>query len=113
MGFFISVFLILIRVLRINFMQSLLKLQQMLLQAIRDEYDHNVSQQIYISKESWALVVNAREGLTQLINTCASQLTPQTDAMELANLVLATYASNANSAIDIAINYIKNEMKQY
>jgi hypothetical protein len=33
--------------------------------------------------------------------------------MELANLVLAAYASNANSAIDIAINYIKNEMKQY
>jgi hypothetical protein len=92
---------------------TVLQLQQMLLQAIRDEYDHNVSQQIYISKESWALVVNAREGLTQLNNTCASQLTPQTDAMELANLVLAAYVSNANSAIDIAINYIKNEMKQY
>ena len=86
---------------------------QMLLQAVRDEYDHNVSQQIYISREAWALVVNARESLTQLINTCASQLNSQADAMELANLVLVAYSSNAKSPIDLAIDYIKNEMKQY
>jgi selenocysteine lyase/cysteine desulfurase len=92
---------------------TVLQLQQMLLQAVRDEYDHNVSQPIYISREAWALVVNARESLTQLINTCASQLNAQADAMELANLVLAAYASNAQSPIDVAIDYIKNEMKQY
>jgi hypothetical protein len=92
---------------------TVLQLQQMLLQAVRDEYDHNVSQQIYVSKESWALVVNARESLTQLINTCASQLNAQSDAMELANLVLAAYASNSKTPIDLAIDYIKNEMKQY
>lgn len=92
---------------------NVLQLQQMLLQSVRDEYSHNISQQIYISKEAWSLVVNARETLTQLINTCASQLDPKADAMQLANLVLATYASNANSPIDMAINYIKNEMQQY
>ena len=87
---------------------TVLQLQQMLLQAVRDEYDHNVSQQIYISREAWALVVNARESLTQLINTCASQLNAQADAMELANLVLAAYGSNVTSPIDLAIDYIKN-----
>ena len=51
--------------------------------------------------------------MTQLINTCASQLNSQADAMELANLVLAAYASNAKSPIDLAIDYVKNEMKQY
>ena len=92
---------------------TVLQLQQMLLQAVRDEYDHNVSQQIYISREAWVLVVNARENLTQLINTCASQLNTQADAMELANFLLAAYVSNEQSSIDLAINYIKNEMKQY
>ena len=100
--------------LRFDFVgMDVVQLQQMLLQAVRDEYDHNVSQQIYISREAWALVVNARESLTQLINTCASQLNSQADAMELANLVLAAYSSNAKSPIDLAIDYIKNEMKQY
>ena len=92
---------------------TVLQLQQMLLQAVRDEYDHNVSQQIFISREAWVLVVNARENLTQLINTCASQLNTQADAMELANFLLAAYVSNEQSSIDLAINYIKNEMKQY
>jgi hypothetical protein len=40
-------------------------------------------------------------------------LNAQADAMELANLILAAYASNAQTPIDLAIDYIKNEMKQY
>jgi hypothetical protein len=40
-------------------------------------------------------------------------LNAQADAMELANLVLDTYASNTKSPIDLAIDYIKTEMKQY
>ena len=48
--------------LRFDFVgMTVLQLQQMLLQSVRDEYDHNVSQQIYISRGAWALVVNARE----------------------------------------------------
>ena len=92
---------------------SVLQLQQMLLQAIRDEYDHNVSQQIYISSEAWPFIVNARESLIQTINTCASQLNSQADAMELANLLLATYSVNVKTPIDLAIDVIKTEMKRY
>ena len=41
---------------------------KLLLDEIRNEYNHNVSQQIYMSEEVWSMVKNAKEDLTILIN---------------------------------------------
>lgn len=92
---------------------SVIQLQQMLLKAVRDEYEHNISQQIYISNEAWALVVNARESIVQLINTCATQLDPNAPAMHLAQTLLSTYAASADTPTEIAINYLKQEIKRF
>ena len=37
--------------------------QQLLLKEIRDEYNHNVSQQVYMSSEVWEMVKTAKEDL--------------------------------------------------
>lgn len=92
---------------------NVVQLQQMLIKAVRDEYEHNISQQIYVSKEAWSLVANARESIVQLINTCAAQIAPQAPAMELAQALLATYASADNTPTQLAINYINSEVKQF
>ena len=47
-----------------------------LLVDIRAEYEHNVSQQLYMSDEAWAVVKNAKESIVQLVNACAAQLPP-------------------------------------
>ena len=36
--------------------------QQVLLSEIRQEYNHNVTQQVYVSDEAWELVASAKEG---------------------------------------------------
>ena len=85
----------------------------MLHHAVRDEFEHNVSQQIYISKECWALVLTAKESIIQLINTCAAQLKPEDDAMALAQMLLNTYAANDNTPTEIAMNRLTQEIKQF
>ena len=50
--------------------------QKILLDEIRNEYNHNVSQQVYMSEEVWSQVRNAREDLIMLINDAASKMTP-------------------------------------
>lgn len=90
---------------------SVLQLQQMLVKAVRDEYEHNLSQQIYVSKETWILVCNARESIVQLINTCAAQMNAEAPAMELAQAVLSTYAATPDTPTQIAIDHVKNEVK--
>src|SRR5690349_2923277 len=44
---------------------------KLLLDEIRNEYNHNVSQQIYIGEETWSLIKNAKEDLILEINEAA------------------------------------------
>lgn len=92
---------------------TVLQLQQLLLQTVRDEFDHNISQQIYVSKDLWVMVGNARESIVQLINSLAVTFPADAPAIDYAKAILSTYASSQNSPTEIALDYIKSEVKQF
>lgn len=68
-------------------------LQTQLLKIIRQEWDHNVSQQLYISNETWILIKNARENAVRLINTEAGKLKHTDAAMKLSQAIIEEFAS--------------------
>lgn len=86
--------------------------QAKLLENIRDEFEHNLSQQVYISGESWQKVVMAREETVKLINNAASQL--KTDAMgnDLARTLFEKTAEYGTPAVEEARNFLKKEVQQ-
>jgi hypothetical protein len=51
--------------------------QALLLKSIRDEFEHNLSQQIYISEEAWHMVVTAKSATVSIINKIATQVDPK------------------------------------
>ncbi len=67
---------------------SSIQFQQLLIQAIREEYDHNLSQQLYISDKSWDMVRNAKEEMIRQINTSAGQLKEDASSTELSKKLL-------------------------
>ncbi|MCK5169990.1 MAG: hypothetical protein KAQ75_08925, partial [Bacteroidales bacterium] len=64
------------------------QLQSELLTTIRSEFDHNVSQQIYLTPQVWEIIKNSRAKLTQLINNAASRVKPDAPAIALSKLIL-------------------------
>jgi hypothetical protein len=82
-----------------------------LLQAIRDEFDHNLSQQLYVSSQAWDLVKKSREESNQLINTAASQVSPDATSAELAQQILVRDIDSLNSTTDQAIEFLKKEAR--
>jgi hypothetical protein len=52
------------------------QLHSALITGVRSEYEHNLSQQIYMTGEAWEMVKNARGTVVQLINRVASHLPP-------------------------------------
>lgn len=44
------------------------QLAQLMLQNIREEFEYNISQQLYVSDRSWQLISAAREEIVQLIH---------------------------------------------
>src|SRR6267154_3508492 len=56
--------------------------QKVLLDEIRNEYNHNVSQQVYMTEEVWNQVRNAKEDLIVLINEASGQMTNESTGID-------------------------------
>lgn len=53
------------------------ELQYLLLNEIREEFNHNLSQQVYMSDEAWKIIKNAKEELIMVVNQSAKELNPE------------------------------------
>ena len=85
-------------------------LQTKLLSAIRSEYEHNLSQQIYISKDAWIVTKTAKESIVKIINSSMDKVGKEAPAFELSKLILEHMMSLQNSPTDTAIDFLKKEV---
>lgn len=92
---------------------NVLGLHMALLATIREEFEHNVTQQIYVSTELWLLTKNAKESLVQLINSSAADMPDELAAMELSKIIIERYAAVDNTPIDMALAALKDEVKSF
>lgn len=88
-------------------------LQMELIKSIREEFDHNISLQIYVSRESWEKIKHAKEETTELIKVAFTRVRPESPAMELSREILKLEATVGNSAIRDAITAVRMEMAKY
>ncbi|HPT02504.1 MAG TPA: hypothetical protein PLJ84_07880 [Bacteroidales bacterium] len=89
-----------------------IELQTALLQGIRDEFEHNLSQQLYVSIQAWEKVRNAREEMISLINTAAAKVKPDAPSADLAQNVLALSLEVEILPVQQAIDFLKIEVRQ-
>jgi len=89
------------------------KLQQELLKAIRTEYEHNLSQQVYVSTTAWRMVRTVKEENLKIVNTAASSLPEAATGMELSQLILKIMAGMNQSPSRTAIDLLKQEIDQH
>jgi hypothetical protein len=81
-----------------------------LISNVRAEYEHNLSQQIYMSNDAWEMVKNARGTVVKLINNVASQLPKTASGEELSRLLLEEVMDMDTEPCRTAINFIKAEI---
>jgi len=81
-----------------------------LLKTIRSEYEHNLSQQIYMSNKAWDATVRAKEETIKLINVASTKTNPDATAMELAQTIIAVASQLSNMPTKSAIEIIKKEI---
>lgn len=86
-------------------------LQLALLKAVREEYEHNMSQQLYVSDQNWEHVKAAKEKIVQLVNASSSKLNAQDSAIQLANEILTSGFDVNNDPVERAMKAIKSEIK--
>lgn len=98
---------------RINEPGLLVKDTRMLMvHSIQAEYEHNISQQIYVSTESWEAVCNAKEQLVNLINTLSGKINPDADGKILDKQLLELSLHEKEFPVRTALNILNDEAKK-
>ncbi len=86
------------------------QLHSALVTSVRSEYEHNLSQQIYMSNEAWEMVKNARGTVVRMINGVAAQLPPAATGEELSRLLIEEVMDMDTEPCRAAISYLKSEL---
>jgi len=85
---------------------------KLLLNEIRNEYNHNVSQQVYMSEEVWRLIKNAKEDLIVSINDAASEMTMESTSLELSKKIFEKTMGKEVDPIMHALTELKKEIQR-
>ena len=85
---------------------------KLLLDEIRNEYNHNVAQQIYMSEEVWNMIRNAKEDLTILINEASSQMEAESTSLDLSRKIFELSLEKKVEPINHALSELKKEIQQ-
>ncbi|MFC2136888.1 hypothetical protein ACFLTE_01810 [Bacteroidota bacterium] len=87
--------------------------QENMLISIRAEFEHNLSQQIYISNKAWEVVKSAKSNIIKIINNSAEKVKPDSLSFELSKVILESMMEVNKSPTGVAIEFLKQEMEIY
>lgn len=86
--------------------------QKVLLDEIRNEYNHNVSQQVYMSEEVWNQIRNAKEDLIIMINEAATSLPAEATSIDLSKKIFETIMEKKVDLIGMSLSELRREIQQ-
>ena len=87
-------------------------LQAELVKSIRSEYEHNMSQQLYMSNQCWEIVKTAKEETVKLINIASTKITEDAAGMDLANAIIEIASQIQKLPTQVAVEALKKELSQ-
>jgi len=88
------------------------QLQQQMLFEIREEYNHNMSQQVYMSDEAWNQVKKSMDSIVVIINNSANGLSSENRSIELAKNIFDRLMGFPEDPTASALKFLKNEIRQ-
>lgn len=76
---------------------------------IRKEYEHNLSQQLYVSAPTWLLIKRAKEEMSRIINSTISKI-DNNDVIDFNNRITSSLMKMEQNPITIAVDALRKEL---
>lgn len=80
------------------------EMQSLLTQSIRQEFEHNITQQIYVTAEAWDAVRNFKEQNLLIINQVGSYLPAEASGIELNKHLLDLLVQNPKASLQNVVS---------
>jgi hypothetical protein len=89
------------------------QMQTLLLDAIKQEYEYNTTQQIYVSPVAWEAIKNLKDQNMLIINQCAASLPPEATGTDLNRRLLEFMMASKKGALhEIVLEALNFEAKK-
>jgi hypothetical protein len=89
--------------------QSAMALKLSMLLTIQQEFEYNITQQVYVSEQLWKIIKISRDDTVGIITGLAENIDPQASAKQFAEMLLRYMDSQPETALDKALLAIKKE----
>lgn len=89
-----------------------LEFQQILLREIREEFNHNLAQQVYISASTWEYVTKAVNEVQSLVNQAAGEVESDAPANDLAKKIFERVIQQDIQPCTEALKVLKEEIQR-
>ncbi|MEI6817859.1 MAG: hypothetical protein WCL14_14730 [Bacteroidota bacterium] len=92
--------------------QNARQFQNDLILAIRAEYEHNLTQQLYVSSLAWEMVKMAKEDMVKLVNIASTNVGENGTSIDLSKQVFEEILRTEKMPTYKAIEFLKNEVRE-
>lgn len=91
---------------------SAIEMHKIIIADIRSEYQHNISQQIYVTEMTWNVVKKIKEETIGIISSAANALPTEASSMDLSKSVLTHLANlESENPYDVALSIVKRDIQ--
>ena len=89
-----------------------LEFQQLVLKEIREEFNHNLSQQIYMSEEAWEKVRSTVNEVVAVVNQAGEGLSPEHNSVDLSQKIFEGMIALDRDPVGEALSLCKKEIQK-
>jgi len=84
-------------------------LQSALVLSVQQEFEHNLSQQLYVSEKLWMIIDLAKNQVIEIVVHVGSNVNPESPAEDLSKQLILFLESQKNNPVETAKAAIKKE----
>lgn len=89
---------------------SAAELHSIIVTDIRNEFQHNITQQIYVSARAWAVVTRVKDDTLSVVTNAVKALPETATGLELSKTVLAHLSHLEDNPYDIALKIVREDI---
>lgn len=86
--------------------------QVKLLEAIREEYEHNIAQQLFVSPAAWEMVKKSKEETLKIIHLAGTQMDATSMSVDLSAKIFEILGEVGQLPSEITVEILKKELQE-
>ncbi|MES2651932.1 MAG: hypothetical protein V4663_09330 [Bacteroidota bacterium] len=87
------------------------ELQALVVNDVKSEFQHNITQQLYVNSTSWNVIRKLKDDTIAMINNVVQGLPENASGVDLSKKVLQHMASISENPYDLTIDHLKKDIQ--